>query len=132
MIETLSNTNSNWDNIPKEFVLTLGSLVRELHGVPDLGYPCSQLRADELLQQMQLVNKDGEANKLLEEHPDGARSLLIACMKYAANNGVPISFAEVAAAKVGPAAWDRDDIRGNLMFMMRALEKSGPQKIPEL
>jgi hypothetical protein len=132
MRETLSESSSVRDRIPRDFVLTLGALVRDLRGLPDAVYACSQSCALGLFRKLQRVSYNGQANEFLQEDKVGAWSLLIACMNYANNHGVPISFPDIAASNVGPTAWDRNEIRGNLMFMMRAVEVCRPTEIPEL
>ena len=113
-----------FSRIPVKFILRIGLMVRDLHGLPDPEYAASKSRAFELFQKLRHISNEREARQLLQENREGAFSLLCACVDLAGQRRTPISFPDIAAAKLEDTEWDQDGIKSVPIrwFLMEAIE----------
>ena len=113
-----------FSRFPRAFILRIGVMVRDVHGLPDVEYRASKSKADELFQKLRHVSIEREAQRLLQEDRDGAWSLLFACLDHANLNRTPTSLPDIAAAKPEDTEWDRDGITSVPItwFLMKAIE----------
>jgi len=113
-----------FSRIPRKFILRIGVIIRNAHGLPDVEYVASKSKAYELFQKLRRVSIEHEAQQLFQEDRDAAWSLLYACLDHANLNRTPTSLPDIAAAKPEDTEWDRDGITSSPIswFLMKAIE----------
>jgi glutamyl-tRNA synthetase len=119
-----ATVHPEFSHIPLKFIMWVGILVRDTHGLPDAEYVASELKARELFRKLQHTSIEREAKPILQQDQEGAFSLLFACIDFASSHGTPISLGDISVAKIEDTEWDRDGITNvsiNL-FLRKAID----------
>jgi hypothetical protein len=119
-----ATVHPEFSHIPLKFIMRVGILVRDTHGLPDAEYVASELKARELFRKLQHTSIEREAKPILQQDQEGAFSLLFACIDFASSHGTPISLGDISVAKIEDTEWDRDGITNvsiNL-FLRKAID----------